>query len=226
MARLPVTRGQFSQFAQATLMSTDGEKEGWSFAHQRGSWGEVEGANWRKPGFAQEEDHPVVCVSWFDAQGFVKWLRRCTGLPFCLPSEAQWEYACRGGSLTPFAWGAELLPGQANFEGSGAGRHVKGEKRPPGTTPAGLFPANGFGLHDLHGNCWEWCQDGFDEGFYQRPEACGKNPLCRHGGGYRVRRGGSWSYQPTQLRAAYRGRNYPDSRYADIGFRLALLAGT
>ncbi|MBF0611569.1 MAG: SUMF1/EgtB/PvdO family nonheme iron enzyme [Magnetococcales bacterium] len=212
LARYPVTVGQFRQFVEESHHVSDAEQEGWAFGLAATGWGEWEGVQWRNPGFPQEEEHPVVCVSWFDARCYCQWLQRQTGLPFTLPTEAQWEYACRAGSRTPYAFGEKITAQQANFAASNKG----------GTTPVGAYPANPFGLYDMHGNVWEWCQDGFDEKFYAKPQATEVDPLCSYGGGFRVRRGGSWHYQAEYLRSAYRGRNYPDSSYADIGFRVAL----
>ncbi|MBF0284075.1 MAG: formylglycine-generating enzyme family protein, partial [Magnetococcales bacterium] len=223
MARLPVTLGMFREFVEQTLHVTDAEREGSSFGPGPGGWQERPGVNWRNPGFAQGEDHPVVCVSWFDAMTFAGWLSRVTGRRLTLPSEAQWEYACRAGTTTPFHLGPIIDAEQANYDGSGVyGGGRKGINR-RATTPAGSFSPNPWGLFDMHGNVWEWCLDGFDDSFYTHPEATRPNPLCAHGTGYRVRRGGSWSYPPTYLRSAYRGRNHPDSRYVDIGFRLVCL---
>ena len=222
MACTPVTRGQFARCVAETLYLTDAEREGWSFGVQDGAWGEQAGLNWRNPGFAQEDDHPVVCVSWFDAMEFVRWLSLRAGAAFSLPSEAQWEYACRAGSATPFHFGGAITPEHANYDARKVYDGGRAGLYRAATTPVGRFPANSSGLRDMHGNVWEWCADRLDDSFYTQTEARQADPLCQRETGVRVRRGGSWSNAPTFLRSAYRGRNYPDHRYVDIGFRLAM----
>ena len=217
MAKHPVTLAQFRKYVEDALCFTDAEEEGCAYAYVDGRWGEWPGYHWKNPGFAQDDDHPVVCVSWFDARKFSEWLAERSGLAIALPSEAQWEYACRAGSETAFSFGNTIEPQQANFS---VAQKSGGKASSAGTTSVGRYPMNSFGLANMHGNVWEWCKDGYDEGFYARPAALQPNPVCEYGGGYRVRRGGSWSYAPEYLRSAYRGRNYPDSSYSDIGFRI------
>ncbi|MBF0369087.1 MAG: SUMF1/EgtB/PvdO family nonheme iron enzyme [Magnetococcales bacterium] len=224
MGRYPVTWGQFAKFAQDALYMTDAEREGSAFGPVAGEekWKLRDDLSWRKVDFKQSRQHPVVCVSWFDAKQFAAWLGQKSSMAFALPSEAQWEYACRAGTRRAYWFGDTIEADQAHFAtqgvyGQGRGGEIGGE-----TMPVGRYPANGFGLHDLHGNVWEWCEDYYDARFYRKPEAKEKNPLCRKGGGYRVRRGGSWSFSAAHLRASCRGRNYADSRYLDVGFRLVL----
>lgn len=128
--------------------------------------GDVPDPNWARPGFVQIPDNPVVCVSWLDAQAFVRWLSRDTGQTYRLLSEAEWEYAARSGSGGPYPWGAAASHEQANYgaeeccEGLISGRDAWVY-----TSAVGLFDSNAFGLHDMHGNVWEWVQDCFVEGY-------------------------------------------------------------
>ena len=136
-----------------------------------------------------------------------------------LPSEAEWEYACRAGTTTPFSFGETISTAQANYDGNytyASGK--KGEYRKQ-TTPVGSFPANAFGLHDMHGNVWEWCADPWHDSHDGAPT----NGSTWEGGdaSRRVYRGGSWFSLPRNLRSACRYWSYPSSRTDDIGFRLA-----
>ncbi|MBF0310432.1 MAG: SUMF1/EgtB/PvdO family nonheme iron enzyme [Magnetococcales bacterium] len=222
IGRYPVTRGQFRCFTEETLHETDAEQEGFGFSLNDEGWGERRGVSWKEPGFPQEDDHPVVCLTWFDAGRYAAWMARRTGLPVALPSEAQWEYACRGGKGGAFSCGETISTDQANYDGRSVyGSGVVGAFR-RGTTPVGQFAPNPFGLHDMHGNVWEWCADRYVEDFYGQKEASRRNPLCVGEPDYRVRRGGSWSFDPAYLRCSYRGRNRTDSLYSDIGFRLVI----
>ncbi len=163
---------------------------------------------------------PVVNVSWEDAQGYCRWLSEETGAAYRLPSEAEWEYACRAGTTTPFWWGREITPDRANYDGREvyAGGGSKGVFRGK-TEPVDAFEANPFGLYQMHGNVWEWCEDAWNGSYQGAPDdgsvwAIGdKSPA--------VLRGGSWGDVPYGLRSAYRGRSPRDARGNDIGFRLA-----
>ncbi|MBU2547285.1 MAG: formylglycine-generating enzyme family protein [Proteobacteria bacterium] len=163
------------------------------------------------------DDRPVEKVSWPDTLAFIDLMNRRerTG-GYRLPTEAEWEYACRAGSTTAYHWGDVADCGRANFgvsnwsrecEGSGPGRPSK-----PGT-----FPPNAWGLFDMHGNVWEWCQDWY--GAY--PDGPAVDPTGPPSGRRRVRRGGGWGYDATECRAARRGSSAPDFRNYGIGFRLA-----
>ena len=169
---------------------------------------------------------PVINVSWDDAQTYVAWLQRETGRAYRLPSEAEWEYAARAGTRTPFWQGATLTPGDANFDGRYGldGQEVKApspdhyRRRP---VAVARFAANAFGLKNVHGNVWEWVADCYrnpDEARSSRrvtmPGANG--PSCH----YRVLRGGSWYDEPARLRSAYRHSLRPATRVATVGFRV------
>lgn len=167
------------------------------------------------------DQRPVEQVSWLDAMEFCSRLSQRTGRTYTLPSEAQWEYACRAGTTTPFAFGETITPELANYDGNDTyseGR--KGEFREQ-TTPVGMFPANAWGLQDMHGNVWEWCLDHWHESYEGAPED--GNAWLSEGEERRLLRGGSWDFNPRYCRSAIRDVIEPG--YADffIGFRVVCL---
>jgi formylglycine-generating enzyme required for sulfatase activity len=124
---------------------------------------------WRSPGFEQDDRHPVVGVSWNDAVAYCRWLSDETGKPYRLPSDAEWEYAARAGTETRFHFGATISTAQANYNGNYPhGSGAKGEYRGR-TVAAGSLPANPWGLHEVHGNVWEWVQDCWHESYQGAP---------------------------------------------------------
>ena len=157
---------------------------------------------------------PVIHVSWEDAQAYVRWLRERTGKEYRLLSESEWEYVARGGSRTAYHWGEDIGQNRANCRGCG-GRWDDNNS----TAPVGSFPANGFGLHDVHGNVWEWVEDCWNGGYAGAPSdgRAWESGDC----GRRVLRGGSWDYVPGVLRSAVRFRLTTGNRYSDVGFRVA-----
>jgi formylglycine-generating enzyme required for sulfatase activity len=170
----PVTLGQFRAFARATGYHTQAEREGGAYRWTGSDWELDARTNWQNPGFSQDDTHPVVGVSWNDAQAFCTWLTQTeSGRVYRLPSEAEWEYACRGGApeAYPFHVGQplhSLSSTQANFHGDYPyGGAAKGPYLQR-TTPVGSYPPNGWGLYDLHGNVWEWCADRYGGGYYPR----------------------------------------------------------
>ena len=155
---------------------------------------------------------PVINVSWDDAQEYVAWLSAQTGAKYRLPSEAEWEYAARAGRTTKYHWGNEVGANLANcYDDCGDQWEY--------TATVGSFRPNGFGLHDMHGNVWEWVQDCWNYGYAGAPSdgAAWLTGDCSR----RVLRGGSWHYVPLALRAAVRDRNSAGNRYDDVGFRVA-----
>jgi formylglycine-generating enzyme required for sulfatase activity len=175
-----------------------------------------------------EDDQPVVYVSWENAKEFAKWLSRKSGQQFHLPTEAQWEYAARGGTNTERYWGdnpdeackyANVYDQTANDKFS-FGWNDDCNDGYAVTSPVGKFKPNDFGLYDMLGNVWEWCEDVYDARAYLKHEA--NNPVITKGGTFRVVRGGSWISSPSHVRAAYRFRDYPDSRGNGVGFRLCV----
>ncbi|MEO0536864.1 MAG: SUMF1/EgtB/PvdO family nonheme iron enzyme [Cyanobacteria bacterium P01_A01_bin.123] len=181
------------------------------------------------PSFFKGRNHPVEEVSWYEAVEFCDRLSRYSGHPYRLPSEAEWEYACRAGTLTPFHCG-ETLIGYANYDGANKKYAVWGSdsrsKRHEGTTPIDYFGgANEYGLCDMHGNVFEWCQDYWHTNYNDAPTD-GSARLSCGDSSCRVIRGGSWLRLPKHCRSAYRFSDYPDFRYRDVGFRVACSALT
>jgi hypothetical protein len=178
---------------------------------------------------ADSDQRPVEGVSWEDAMEFCRRLNSrlspSAGRIFTLPSEAQWEYACRAGSTTPFAFGETLGPELANYDctlsyANGPTGVNRGE-----TTPVDSFPANAWGLHDMHGNVWEWCLDRWHDSYKGAPfdggawlSNDGQEPDLA-----RLLRGGSWVHVPRFCRSAYRYGLHPDARGLNGGFRVCCL---
>ena len=156
---------------------------------------------------------PVINVSWRDAKAYVRWLSRKTGKRYRLLSESEWEYATRAGTTTRYSWGDEVGHNRANCDGCGSRWDDKQ------TAPVGSFPANGFGLHDMHGNVWEWMEDCWNKSYAGAPA----DGSARTGGdcGERVLRGGSWIGTPGNLRSAFRFWSSTGIRFNFIGFRVA-----
>ena len=167
--------------------------------------------------------HPVIGVSWDDAKAYVAWLSSKTGKQYRLPSEAEWEYAARAGTATPFSYGATITTAQANFDGTtGYAGAPKGLNRQK-TTTVGSFPANAFGLYDMHGNVWEWMEDCWSDEYTAANPSDGKPYLKPNCGGH-VMRGGSWEDYPGDIRSAARvGSGNDEQSWAD-GFRVARAA--
>jgi formylglycine-generating enzyme required for sulfatase activity len=199
VGRRTVTRGQFTAFVNATSHMTVG--------------------SWRNPGFQQDDNHPVVYISWDDAKAYAVWLAAITGKPYRLPTEAEWEYAARAGATTPFWWGSSITPARANYNGKYvyAGGGSKGEYR-KGTVPAASFDPNPWGLYNVHGNVWEWCEDTWHDTYKGAPTN-GSAWLDEEGQNGRVVRGDAWILSPGGLRAAV--RSGITTEYSDIGFRVA-----
>jgi formylglycine-generating enzyme required for sulfatase activity/predicted Ser/Thr protein kinase len=173
------------------------------------------------PSYFQGANRPVEQVSWYEAQEFCARLSQKTGKLYRLPSESEWEYACRAGTTTPFYFGNTINTDLANYHGEYVyGNGAKGIYRKE-TTDVGIFPANGFGLYDTHGNVWEWCRDGWYDNYIGAPTdgSAWLNESDNHP--RRVLRGGSWSYRPVYCRSAYRINYPPVSRDQNHGFRVA-----
>ncbi len=163
-----------------------------------------------------EGELPVVWVNWREALAYCEWLSGRAGREYRLPSEAEWEYACRAGSRTPFASGEELSPAQANYYYDEQGQRVGLGRR----TSVGSYPANAFGLHDLHGNVCEWVADAWHPDYLEAPTD-GRAWMSSGDGPHRVIRGGAWDYLPRLLRCAWRDWRPMDFRADNIGFRVA-----
>lgn len=164
-------------------------------------------------------NRPVINVIWDDVQAYVKWLSEKTGKKYRLLSEAEWEYAARAETTTPFWWGSSISTDQANYDGIypfGGGSKVEYRQK---TVPVKSFKPNPWGLYQVHGNVWEWCEDRWHKNYIGAPDdgsAWAEGQSSSH-----VLRGGSWYYSPWGLRSAYRGGLQSDSRYNGIGFRVS-----
>ena len=209
-----VTLGEFGRF-----VGEMGHSQGdgcWTY--EGGKWEERSGRSWRNPGYSQTDGHPVACVIGNDAQAYIRWLSRETGEGYRLLSESEWEYVARGGAGTSWYWGDGTSEQCAHA--NGADRSVK--RRYPDwkwdtascddghvhTAPAGSFAPNGYGLHDVLGNVWEWVEDCWHDNYDGAPT----DGSARTSGGdcsRRVLRGGSWYYNPRFVRSADRNSGTP-----------------
>jgi len=202
MGRMEITRGQFAKFVKQTEYDA-GDK---CMMLVAGRWEEVSSINWRKPGFAQNDDHPVACISWMDAQAYVKWLSFETGQLYQLPTEAQWEYACRAGKRATYCGGEDL---------DKLGWYDKNSDR--ATHPAATKNSNAFGLYDMSGNVGEWVEDGYNGNYDGVPNdgSAWEGDVLK-----RVLRGGSWLSAKNNARSTFRSVSAPTYRYVDAGFRV------
>ena len=237
IGRCEVTVAQFRQFVEATNYQTDAEKgEGcwlWDVETQKSKVDPSR--NWRDPGFEQTDSHPATCVSWQDAQIYVQWLNTWLGLEgeriYRLPTESEWEFATRAGTLTPFYWGGESQCVFANGldnsvqetgEFSADWTYADCSDGYVFTAPVGSYEANRWGLYDTSGNVWEWVQDCYVNAYDDAPtdgsaHEAKKGAACEN----RSLRGGGWYNYPLLLRSANRNRDPPDGAYSLTGFRLA-----
>ncbi|MGB0936709.1 MAG: SUMF1/EgtB/PvdO family nonheme iron enzyme, partial [Colwellia sp.] len=231
-----VTVGQFKKFVNATGYRTDAEKNtggvqgcysvGYMNHKSDDKLDYYAWASWRNPGFEQSNNEPVVCISYNDAVAYAKWISQQTGLRFSLPSEAQWEYAARGGSTGKWHWGnresdqCDFANGadETSWEGASYTNKAACKDGYFFTAPVGLFQANGFGLYDMSGNAWEWTKDCWNSSY----SGASSTAKARTSGscGTRVLRGGGWFNIPAVLRSAYRGRPGRALRSANVGVRL------
>ncbi|NUQ62837.1 MAG: SUMF1/EgtB/PvdO family nonheme iron enzyme [Pirellulales bacterium] len=213
LGRHEVTRGQFRRFVDDSGYQTEAERDG------KGGYGLVNGQPKQDPrfvwnsdlGFEQADDHPVVNVHWNDVTAFCAWLSEKEGEKSCLPSEAQWEYACRVGTTTRFYSGDDegALKEHAWFVSNAESK----------THPVGQKSPNAWSLYDMHGNVWEWCQDWWSADYYGASPL--EDPTGPEGGEHQVLRGGGWSGVAPFCRAACRHGSGPGFRVYDLGFRLA-----
>ncbi len=240
-----VTLRQFLVFYHAARYKTDAERDG------KPSWGYnrdgvfIESTTFRPwaPGWKIAQDHPAVYVSWNDAVAFCDWLSKKEGKKYRLPSEAEWEYACRAGTDTRYSCGndAQGLVRVGNVADEDNRRHwpkatifafdkgtnentkipfphLSGRDGYTYTAPVGKFRPNAFGLYDMHGNAWEWCADWYDEHYYESSPT--DDPKGPSAGALRVLRGGGWNLTAVNDRCAYRADDGPAYRGLNTGFRV------
>ncbi len=233
-----VTVGQFRRFVTATGYQTEAEKDGEGGYGWNATTEQFEGRKpeytWKNTGFAQTDNHPVVNVSWNDAQAFVEWLSRDEGLTYRLPTEAEWEYACRAGT-TGLWWHGDDPEGLGTSgnvaDGTGKARWGKNYANISyiAARDGDAFTAtvvrssrtNPFGLSDMHGNVLEWCGDWYDAEFYGKVSGTAVDPFNANPANLRVHRGGSWDLSARLTRSATRYRNTPDNRDNNYGFRVS-----
>jgi formylglycine-generating enzyme required for sulfatase activity len=219
VGKYPLTVGELRRFIEATGYKTEAEREGGAWVWNRGDSGNKEDASWRNPYMEQDDRHPVVCISWNDAQAYCKWLSKETGQAYGLLTEAQWEYACRADSETAYCFGDD---------GSGLEEYAWfGDGSESGSThPVGEKKANDWQIHDMHGNQWEWCADWYAEDYYEQLASAARSgasedPIGPESGPVRVVRGGSWYGGADECRSACRGGSDPGDRILNLGFRLS-----
>jgi formylglycine-generating enzyme required for sulfatase activity len=174
------------------------------------------------PSHFRGDRRPVAQVSWDDAIEFCNRLSRYTGRQYRLPSEAEWEYACRAGTITAFHYGKTITPELANYRHEESYKKAPIGKSPGETTTVGQYPANPWGLSDMHGNVWEWCADHWHKNYEGAPTD--GSAWLDETTSSRVIRGGSWGTDPQFCRSAYRDDNYPREVYDVIGFRVVCTA--
>jgi formylglycine-generating enzyme required for sulfatase activity len=221
MQTTQVTLRQWRAFAWETSFKTEAETGGGSYIWTGSEWEMKEGYYWDNPGFEQTDRHPVTCVSWNDVQAFINWLNKKESTDrYRLPTEAEWEYACRAGTETPFFFGDCLsADDQANYDGNYPMPGCPKGKYREKTVPVASFPPNAWGLYDMHGNVLEWVQDWYGD----YPSGSVIDPSGPGSGSNRVLRGGSWYGYAWRCRSAYRDWYVPGGRGGNDGFRLALL---
>lgn len=222
-----VTVRQFRTFVEETGYVPDGDdaKGGQVFNAQTRRFEHKAGTSWKTPGWTVSPDQPVVMVSYNDAQAFVEWLSAKEKLPYKLPTEAQWEYAARGGlANAQFPWGDQLPDGRrANYADKNTDfewRDRTGDDGHKYVAPVGSYEPNGYGLYDMAGNALEWVRDYYGEDYYKfSPEIDPEGP--GHGE-FRVMKGGEWTFGPVNLRCAFRGWSRPDLAFQNSGFRVII----
>lgn len=253
-----VTVGQFRAFVEATAYTTDSEKNGGAlgcFPEEKNyvdRFHKDPGITWKSPGFQQSDSHPVVCVSWNDAREFCKWLSQNEKATYRLPSEAEWEYACRAGQTSWYSWGenpddaygyANVADGALEAAQPGTTQFQRAVRLKAGegdgvvfTAATGSYRPNPWGLFDMHGNVWEWCQDRWSADVYERyfdgvsrqdrASVVIRDPLFleetdqHQYGDWRVMRGGAWTCAPAAVRSSI--RTFAESADASVytGFRV------
>ena len=224
VGKFEVTRAQYAVFVKETSR----EIKAGCHSTRGGFFHKNPKATWQSPGFEQQDNEPVVCVSWDDVQAYVVWLSKKAHKTYRLLNEAEWEYVARAGTTGRHYW-TEADEASVCRYASVADTAMKGIS--PGTpffpcsdgfkftAPVGRFPANSFGVHDMLGNVWEWVEDCWNEGYAGAPEL--GMPRLSGSCSERAFRGGAWNSNPSTVRAAYRDRGSKDERHDNLGFRVA-----
>ena len=224
-----VTVGQFRRFVEADGYKTEAERDGsggYGYDSETNIYIQDPKYSWLHPGFEQDDNHPVVNVSWNDAVAFCRWLSRLEGLKYRLPTEAEWEYSCRAGSSHEFTYGndAEQLVGFGNVADASLRTKfpyiltVRSNDGSIFTTRVGSYRPNQFGLYDMHGNVFEWCSDWYGD----YPTSSVVDPVGPATGSHRVMRGGCWDGNAAICRSAGRDGSVPSFLGFSRGFRVAL----
>ena len=233
LSRFETTRAQFREFVNATGYVTQAERSGLGANSLNLGTGDVQqmpATTWRSPGFAQTDDHPVICVSWYDAVAFCEWLSATHKQRFRLPTEAEWEYACRAKSDTRYSTGdsPQSLLGHANLGDQSllaqfalAGGTAPWSDSAPFTSEVGQYLPNRFGLHDMHGNVGEWCQDWYSNDFYQQSPAVDPVGPSTPTGWHSIR-GGSWYNAAFSSRSSGRHDAVATAPSTTNGFRVLM----
>jgi len=218
MAQHEVTVGQFRHFVEDSNYKTIAETKGCVVKDEESPaprWVMDRSANWRSPGFEQDDSHAVVCIARPDAFAYIDWLNKQTKKQYRLPTESEWEYAARAGSATAYSWGSQADHNRANFKGK------NGLDTWEYTSPAGTFPGNNFSLQDMSGNAWEWVSDCWHDNYVSAPnDGSSWNTNC-HGNDFITRRGGAWDAPPLSIRSSYRNHAGENDRSQSYGFRVA-----
>lgn len=235
MMEREVTRREFNDFIEATDYVTSAQQDGsqgcYVMLPDYSGFDYVEGRYWGSPGFSQTDDHPATCISEDDAQAYLTWINENSSITFRLPSEAEWEYAARAGSSTPYAYG-ELAGGMCRYDNvadltdfeedatrSWSTPFECSDGYGLGTAPVKSFQANAFGLYDMHGNVGEWTYDCLNESYVDAPTdgSAWISGNCSSS----IIRGGNWSNNPRNSRVTYRFWMSTSDSYSEIGMRLA-----
>ncbi len=243
-----VTVAEFREFVEAVGYVTRAERGSGAYVYADGSWGKKADATWQNPYFEVADDHPVVCVSWYDAVAYCNWLSKREGLRaayrvlgdvvewdtsangYRLPTEAEWEFSARGGTASrgyaySGAGDAGRLSESANFADKNTSYGWSDKSQDDGyphAAPVETYRANELGLHDMSGNVWEWCWDWYGSDYYAKSAA--NDPTGPTSGVFRVLRGGSWDSYAYSLRVAHRSGDAPSDSFYDVGFRVARTA--
>ena len=238
LGKSAITRGQFRAFVEDENYETEAERDKEGGYGYDESTGKIEGRKpkytWKFTGWGQYDknldDHPVVNVTWNDADAYCKWVKRKSGRDVRLPTEAEWERACRGGERKGrfhFGEDEEDLAKYGNVADAGWKKKfdsvdptIKADDGYVFTAPVKSFKPNQYGLYDMHGNVWQWCNDKYGADYYGKGDKT--NPQGPDEGSFRVFRGGGWESLPRICRAAYRFWYAPSNRSNDLGFRLAV----